>query len=203
MDMPDLARTWLYNESITAWYAQFNSARTECYRASGVLDRVIPASTGIGSPNPSGSALTLAGLAVRPKQPGTCVRAVPSPLQGPATAYGSYFSRAVEIVSPAERSLLISGTDGIDPEGRTVCPGDVAGQIRCTLNVVSALLASRGMTWRDTTRAIGYFKHAADAGTFDACALAAGLPAIPILITHCDICRDDLLFELELDAVGP
>ncbi len=79
----------------------------------------------------------------------------------------------------------------------------MAGQIRCTLNVVSALLASRGMTWRDPTRAIGYFKHAADAGTFDACALAAGLPAIPILITHRDICRDDLLFELELDAVGP
>ncbi|MCY2930202.1 MAG: translation initiation inhibitor [Planctomycetota bacterium] len=202
MGLADLARTWLYNDAITAWYAQFNAVRTEHYRAAGVLERLIPASTGIGAPNPSGSALTLAGLALRPRQPGVSVQVVPSPLQGPATEYGSFFSRAVEIASPASRTLLISGTAGIDPAGETVSLGDVAGQIDCTLEVVKALLASRGMGWGDVTRAVGYFKHAADAGAFNACARRAGLGPLPLLITHCDICRDNLLFELELDAVA-
>lgn len=202
MGLADLARTWLYNDAITAWYAQFNAVRTEHYRAAGVLDRLIPASTGIGAPNPSGSALTLAGLALRPRQPGVSVQVVPSPLQGPATAYGSFFSRAVEIATPASRTLLISGTAGIDPAGETVSLGDVSGQIRCTLEVVEALLASRGMAWRDVTRAVGYFKYAADAGAFGAFAGRDEMGALPLLITHCDICRDDLLFEMELDAVA-
>ena len=202
MDLGDLARTWLYNDAITSWYAPFNAVRAEQYQAAGVLDRLIPASTGIGAPNPSGSALTLSALAVRPRGAGVSLQAVPSPLQGPAADYGSFFSRAIEIASPGARTLLISGTAAIDAAGKTLCPGDVGGQIRCTLEVVAALLASRGMTWHDVTRAIGYFNRASDAGAFEPCAGQAHLPPLPLLLTQCDICRDDLLFELELDAIS-
>jgi enamine deaminase RidA (YjgF/YER057c/UK114 family) len=124
-----------------------------------------------------------------------------SPLQGPAASYGSAFSRAVEIALPAGRRLLVSGTASIEQSGATMWVDDVGRQIELTMEVVEALLGSRGMGFRDTCRAALYFKRRDFAQAFaDWCARhdLASLTGLPI---HCDICRDDLLFEIELDAV--
>jgi hypothetical protein len=47
---------------------------------------------------------------------------------------------------------------------------------------------------------VAYFKHAKDAGELNKWCAARGLPALPVVTTHCAVCRDDLLFELEADA---
>ncbi|HEY1338186.1 MAG TPA: hypothetical protein VGF59_11785 [Bryobacteraceae bacterium] len=201
MDFSHVARTWLYLERLLDWYGEFNAERTAFFRERGVFERMIPASTGIGAANPAGAALACGALAIRPRHHGVRVQEVESPLQRPATEYRSSFSRAVEASFPDRRVLLISGTASIAPDGKSLFAGDAVRQIDRTLDVVEAILRSRRMEWRDTTRAIGYFCDMQDLAVFDACCRARGIPPLPMTPAHASVCRDDLLFEIELDAV--
>ena len=157
MDFSHVARTWLYLDHLLDWYDEFNEARTRFFHERGVFERMVPASTGIGGANPQGAALSAAVLAVRPHDARVSVREVASPLQCSATDYRSSFSRAVEIASPEQRLLMVSGTASIAPGGESLYADDTAKQIHLTLDVVEAILNSCGMDWQNTTRAIGYF----------------------------------------------
>lgn len=201
MDFSHVVRTWFYLDELLDWYDEFNAARTAFFEARGVFDRLIPASTGIGGANPGGAALTSGALAIRPRHDRVRIQEVGSPLQNPATEYRSSFSRAVEIGLPDRRVLTISGTASIAPDGKTVHLGDVVKQIHLTLDVVEGILKSRGMDWHDTTRAVAYFHDIHDLPTFDAICRERGIPLLPLAPAHATVCRADLLFELELDAI--
>ncbi len=73
-------------------------------------------------------------------------------------------------------------------------------QIDLTLQVVEAILVSRGFRFSDVTRATAYFKHLSDIPKFDAWRARHAMGSFPAIATQCGICRDDLLFELEADA---
>jgi enamine deaminase RidA (YjgF/YER057c/UK114 family) len=197
----DTVRTWFYLDHLLDWYKGFNEVRTRFFEERGVFQKLVPASTGIGAANPWGAALMCDLLAVQPKSKEVKIETVISPLQNPALDYASSFSRAVEIQLPSHRSLLISGTASIDLAGRTEYVGEPARQIERTLEVVAALLKSRGMTWADVVRGIAYFADMADHKAFLAIARQVGLPVLPLAVAHADVCRHDLLFELEVDAV--
>lgn len=198
--LSDVVRTWFYNDDIVAWYDEFNRVRSEHYRPVKWRTGSLPASTGIGARNPAGAALVLAAWAVQPLDGGGYAREIGSPLQCPAPAYGSAFSRAMEIESGGLRRLLISGTASIHPRGDTAWVGNPKKQIDLTMEVIGAILQSRQMSLRDVTRATAYFEDARYRKYFvDWCA-ERGLENLPVVATRCDICRADLLFELELDA---
>jgi enamine deaminase RidA (YjgF/YER057c/UK114 family) len=196
-----VVRTWLYMDDILDWYESFNRARDEFFRSRRLYDGLVPASTGIGSANIYGAAFTACAIAVRPKSPATCVIPVASPLQCAALEYGSSFSRAVEISTPDCRSLLISGTASIEPGGKTAHVGDVERQIRLTMDVVGGILESRDMDWSDATRAIMYLKKPEYLKPWQVWLQKNGLADLPLINVQADVCRDDLLVELELDAV--
>jgi enamine deaminase RidA (YjgF/YER057c/UK114 family) len=200
MNFAHLVRTWFYLDDILTWYDAFNDARDEFFAAHGVFDRRIPASTGVGGLNPAGAAVVGELMAVQPLDDRVQMQAVASPLQPEATAYGSAFSRAVEITTPDDRQLLISGTASIDADGNTAHPGDAEAQIALTMDVVRAILESREMNWMDVTGATVFFKRQEDAQLFERYCAQHDLAQFPTLMTRCDICRDDLLFEIELDA---
>ncbi|MFP4249691.1 MAG: Rid family hydrolase [Armatimonadota bacterium] len=202
MDFANVARTWLFIDDILDWYDQFNRVRTAFFEEHGVFDRLVPASTGIGGANPSGAAMIVGAYAVAPRDPSVTVQALPSPLQCPAPAYGSSFSRAVEVDMPDLRRVFVSGTASIDPDGRTAHVGDVRAQTELTCEVIEAILHSREMDWEDVTRATAYVRHPGDAGVFEEYRRASGMPRLPVIVAHNTICRDELLFELEVDAVG-
>jgi len=202
VDFSYVVRTWLYLDKLLDWYDEFNVARTNFFLSRGVFDRLIPASTGIGASNPSGAALTSGALAIRPKHDRAVIREVASPLQCAATEYRSSFSRAVEVTFPSRRFLTISGTASIAPSGASLYEGDVVKQIHLTLDVVEAILKSRGYEWADTVRAIGYFRDIHDLPVFDAICKERGIAPLPLAIAHAIVCRGDLLFEIELDAVA-
>jgi enamine deaminase RidA (YjgF/YER057c/UK114 family) len=199
-DFADTVRTWFFLENILSWYDDFNHARTKIY--SGVKFRTgsLPASTGVGAKNPAGTALVLAAWAFRPLEINSRAEEVASPLQCPAPAYGSSFSRAMEISSNAGRRLFISGTAGIAPGGKTLWIGDVRKQVELTMDVVEAMLRSRGFTFADLTHATAYFRHRTDAGVFAEWLAVNRLTKMPVISAQCDVCRDDLLFELEAEA---
>jgi hypothetical protein len=70
------------------------------------------------------------------------------------------------------------------------------------MEVVEAILKSRRMGFSDVSRAIAYFKEIDDAPLLDAYCEKEHLSLLPIAVAHGDICRDELLFEIELDAVA-
>ena len=203
MAFTDIARTWIYLNNLLEWYDEFNAVRTAFFQEHGVFDKMVPASTGIGAGSAAGEEMVCALLAVKPRHEGVKVFAVPSPLQCPALDYRSSFARAVEISQPGSRLLTISGTASIAPGGETVHLDNCEKQIELTMQVVHEILKSRGMDWADTCRAIAYFKNIAETPLLEKYCRANQLPELPVAISHADVCRHDLLFEIELDAVKP
>jgi enamine deaminase RidA (YjgF/YER057c/UK114 family) len=106
----------------------------------------------------------------------------------------------MEISSSSGRRLFISGTASIAPEGQTLWPENAAKQVDLSMQVVDGILRSRGFKFADLTRATAYFKNASDVPAFAAWCSANRLPQSIVVPALCDICRDDLLFELEAEA---
>ncbi|MBR4652552.1 MAG: hypothetical protein IKO72_04260 [Kiritimatiellae bacterium] len=201
MSFAQVVRTWIYIDRVCEWYGEFNAARTAFFNARRVFETFLPASTGIGCANAAGAALVSGAIAMKPKIQGVRAEIVESPLQAPAMDYRSSFSRAAEIVTPACRQLFVSGTASIRPNSHEVAyVGDIVRQIDCTMNAVHAILASRGYDWPDATRAIVYLKEPAFLGPWREWRAAHGLAEDFAAETVCDVCRDEWLFEIELDA---
>jgi enamine deaminase RidA (YjgF/YER057c/UK114 family) len=199
----DVVRTWFYLDQLLRWYGDFNQARTQAYSRLKFRSGSLPASTGISGQNPAGAALVAGACALQLLDPSAQIAEVRSPLQCPALAYGSSFSRAMEISSLRGRRLLISGTASVAPGGQTLWPGNLRQQIQHTMEVVEVILASRGFDFSDITRATAYFKNRAEMPEFPAWCAARNLRSLPVVVAHCGICREDLLFELEADACKP
>ncbi len=200
MVFTDTVRTWLYLDKLLEWYDEFNVVRTKFFEDYGVFDKMVPASTGIGACNPQGAAITADLIAVVPKNDSVTVEAVESPLQESALDYRSSFSRAAEVGYPTHRTIYISGTASIEPKGATVHLDDPVKQIELTMEVVEAILKSRDMDWCDVTRGIGYFKSDTYVEIYKNYCETNNLPEFPLAISHADVCRDNLLFEIEVDA---
>jgi len=201
MDFSHVVRTWLYATKILEWYGDLNKARDQFFRDRGVFDGLVPASTGIGVFNPAKAAMVTDVFAVKSKTENVQIEKIASPLQCPALDYKSSFSRAVELRVPDHTTLFISGTASIEPGGKTTHVGNLAKQIDLTMQVVYGILESRGMGWEDVSRAAAYFKDIKEAPMLYKYYNDNKISIPPIAIAHADICRDDLLFEIELDAI--
>lgn len=194
-------RTWFRNRDILGWYREFNRVRTDYYTQLNIFSGLLPASTGIGAGSPFGAALTAGLLAMDSSAPGIGAATIESPMQDSARKYGSAFSRAVEVDLGDHRRVTISGTASIDRAGATVHAGDVTAQVDLTMQVVEALLQSRGMRWADVTRALAYFRRAGDVAAYRRWEVASGVGPLPVIVGTHTVCRDDLLYEIEVDAL--
>jgi enamine deaminase RidA (YjgF/YER057c/UK114 family) len=201
MNMTNVVRTWFFLDDILSWYDDFNLVRNAFYTDRKLIERLVPASTGVGVKNPFESALVLGAWGVEPTNGSLSLNMLPSPLQCPAPQYGSCFSRGVEIVTPGHRRVLVSGTASIHPGGESAHFDDMTRQVELTMEVIAAILATRKLTFADTTRATAFIKVPKDAPAFLAWCrkCVANFPAV---VVEADVCRDELLFELELDAMA-
>lgn len=221
--LAQVLRTWLYlggivdAEGPTQRYKELNRARAEFYRGVPFLSEwltdaapelVYPASTGIGT---NGLGITLSAVAIATNHE---VRAVPleNPRQTAAYSYSSSyspkspkFSRAMAVCLDADTLLFISGTASIT-QSETRHPGNVAAQAEESLENITALiseenLARHGLPGRGTTLnglavARVYIKHRED---FDRVRTVCEprLAGVPVTYTVADVCRPDLLVEIE------
>ncbi len=201
MDFSNVIRMWNYLDDLLNWYDDFNVMRTAFFNENNVFNQIVPAGTGIGAKNAKNVPYMGELFAVKAKNTDVKYFPVGSPLQCPAVDYKSSFSRAVELDLIDHKHLFISGSASIEPGGKTVHLDDVPKQIELTMKVVSAILESRNMDWSDTARAIVYFKDLEKAPLLDEFLSKNNYPKIPIAISHADVCRDDLLFEIELEAI--
>ena len=203
----DVVRTWFYLADILAWYPEFNQARTAIYRQFGILPGQghgclrLPASTGILGDAPGGAACTMDLLAVRgPDQSNPLVRPLRNPKQQDAYQYGSAFSRGALIRLPDVSLIQVSGTAAIDELGRSLHTGDIRGQIDCTLDKIATLLEPEGACLQDIVAACVFVKRPKDARAYHRRAAALGLENLPAVVMVADVCREELLFEVDAEV---
>ena len=209
--LPHLWRVWNYLAAINGEsnglerYRQFNIGRQDAFLefSRGATGNV-PAACAIGLASGPLSIAFMAG-----DQPAVPVE---NPRQVSAYNYpASYgprsptFSRAALVYLPGQEILFISGTASIVGH-QTVHPGDVAGQCVESLATVAAVLAeanseSRGAAYQLENLAYRvYVRHAADFPVIRDLLLARLGVAAEIVYLQADICRSDLLIEIEAMA---
>ena len=199
MDFGCVARTWIWLRDILDWYPRFNDARTAVFAGEGLVAseggaRFLPASTGIGIAPAGNGACSLEVLAISDGSDSIRSRHAAGE-QCSAFSYGSAFARAVAAPMPAGRTLFVSGTAAIDRQGMSEHPGDVRRQIRATLRHIRALIAEMEWSEDQIVSAIAYGKTAEVLRVF-----ADEWPALPWPRVEliADVCRDELLFEMEV-----
>jgi enamine deaminase RidA (YjgF/YER057c/UK114 family) len=194
-------RTWYYLDGILNWYEGFNKIRTDFFKRTGANLNLLPASTGVGGSNMIGSPVTMELLAIKSKYEQSVVSRIVSPLQREATDYGSSFSRGIIIKSKGYEFLSISGTASILPNGETAHIGELGQQIRYTFNVIEKILQQEGYKLENAVKAIAYIKNKDSFETLQTYLGQNYNGQISFIITEGTICRENLLFEIELDLM--
>jgi enamine deaminase RidA (YjgF/YER057c/UK114 family) len=199
-----VARTWFYVADLLDWYDLFNHVRNERYTALGLVGagtpNLLPASTAIGARNARGAAAILDLVATR--GPGGRVAETMSNAGQPeARSYGSAFSRAAMVRERGVALIQLSGTAAIGKGGESLHADDVAAQITCTLQNIQGLLATRGAALGDIAAATAFVKRPDDVPTFYRIANAFGMAHRPCVVVVADVCRPELLFELDAELI--
>ncbi|HEX42261.1 MAG TPA: hypothetical protein ENN81_09410 [Phycisphaerales bacterium] len=200
-DFLSVPRTWMWLGDILAWYDAFNSVRNSFFTERGILrpdgSAFMPASTGIGL-GPADSAGCSMDLVAVIDPAGAIERLSAGGRQHSAYEYGSAFSRASRAPTPAGTTVYVSGTASIDESGATTHIGDAPGQIETTIENVRAVLRDMNVRDDDVVQTIAYCKTPDVERAFDEFKHRLDWPWITCI---CDICRPDLLFEIEATAM--
>jgi enamine deaminase RidA (YjgF/YER057c/UK114 family) len=100
-------------------------------------------------------------------------------------------------------TVFVSGTASIDPAGRTRHLDQLDAQILETLLDISALLAPLGGGLEDICLATVFFKEARSFEAFKQVTQLLGVPSFPVVPMVADVCRSELLVEIEAIAAVP
>lgn len=200
-DMFSVSRTWIWLGDILSWYDDFNSVRNKFFTERGLIApkkgvNKLPASTGIGVA-PNYGAIPAMDLIAVVKPENSLEYLEAGGNQDSALKYGSAFSRASKAISQAANTVYVSGTASIGSDGKTKHIGDAYKQIEVSINNVRAVLHEMQCDDDDVVQATVYCKTAEVEKLF--WSKYSDL-AWPTLTAIADICRDDLLVEIEATA---
>lgn len=205
--LPHLWRLWNYMADINGEvdalerYRQFNMGRGDAFEAGArsVVGRV-PAACALGVAE---GPLTIAFLAGA-----TPIVPIENPRQVSAFLYpdrygprSPTFSRAALAHPPGQEILFVSGTASIVGH-ETVHPGDVRAQTAESLDNIAAVLAEASARSRTGAYAPAdlsyraYVRHVQDLDTVRS-VVTARVGAAPVVYVQADVCRSDLLVEIE------
>jgi enamine deaminase RidA (YjgF/YER057c/UK114 family) len=129
------------------------------------------------------------------------VKRMLNPKQNEATDYGSAFSRGVSVDTKLNTYAFVSGTASIDETGKSIHPNDMEKQTARTFDNIDALLQGVHGDLHSIVQATAFVKHEEDIPVYEAEIEKRGLQDLPIIQTVADVCRDDLLFELDATAI--
>ena len=226
----EVVRTWLYfggitsDEAGTERYRELNRARTEFFAnlnfgghltLPGHSTDFFPASTGIGT---CGLGLVTACQALQTNRSDVRLLPLENPLQTPSYQYGRQyslkspkFSRAMAVAIGGYVTTWVSGTASI-VNSETVHPGDVAKQTHQTIDNIRNLIAPEnfarqgmpgaGAGLKDLAKVRVYIKRKED---YEKCRAICDerLGGLPTIYAEADVCRPDLLVEIEGVAFSP
>lgn len=205
MKYTDVKRTWIYVARLLEWYVELNRVRTAHYRRHGLGvegGSEFPASTGIMGRS-DGEECLMDVLAVENLRPGGVVATAlnRSAKQHASFNYGSSFSRGMTFEIEGRRTVHVSGTASINTAGLSTHIGDPEHQCLDTLLSIAALLAEQGGGLEHITSATLFCKNRAAWEAWERTVRLLRLPFFPKICVLADVCRDDLLVEMEAVAV--
>lgn len=204
-----ITRQWNYIERITAWdnkcqhYQMFNNARSEFYSPAR-WEKGYPAATGIGT--------TLGGVlidvdAVKFKSESCFVSPIDNKLQVAAHEYSDQvlmeagnkkttpkFERAKSMTFGARRLVYISGTAAIRGEDSLKKAG-IEHQVNIVMDNIAQLIDKAKIQMLRV-----YLKNPGDYGTVNRHLSFPG-HSVSVSYLYADICRDELLVEIEGIAI--
>ncbi len=201
---PQVVRTWIYVSRLLEWYGDLNRVRTAHYRQVGLgVDGgpAFPASTGIQG-RCDGDECLVDVLALDSSGPDFAA-ALPircSPRQDSSFNYGSAFSRGVALEIEGRRTVHVSGTASINTAGASTHVGDAEVQSLETLMSIAAILEQQGGTLRNITSATLFCKDRASWEAWNRVTALLQIPDFPKICVLADVCRHDLLVEMEAVA---
>lgn len=222
--MSDIVRTWIYQGDIvgpeggTQRYKELNRSRTDIFEGTNFLEHltpeeyegvVYPASTGIGADDAD---VVMSVLAVQTERDDVVVVPLENPDQTSAFDYGTVYSpqspkfaRAMAVQVGQCGTVFVSGTASItESESRYI--EDPAGQTHQTIDNIAVLITGenlerhgiRGLEASALDMAIVrvYIKRIEDYPVIrEICEQRFG--PVPTIYTVADICRPELLVEIE------
>jgi len=225
LEFSDIVRQWNYIQKIVDYveidgvtkqrYQVFNDIRGDYYGKADFTINGYPAATGIGQDL---GGVVIGFTAFKTTREDAVVVPLLNPLQISAHAYSKgklvgpskstpKFERAKAVVRDGFARIFVSGTASIRGE-KTVFIGDVAGQTITTIENIEELISEQnlldrgvigGATLEDLSLIRVYVKFAEDMLTVqNICKEKFG--DIPIQYVVADVCRPDLLVEIE--AIG-
>ena len=203
LDFRHAARTWIHLTDMQRDYAELNRARREFFRHRGVT--VLPASTGIGGEpvvlDPGGGTARIALTVLAAAEGEAAVhRPLSTPTLNEAPEYGSDFSRGARFERGGRVLLHLSGTSAVDERGQSVAIGDFDAQAERTFLNLKKLLEGQGARFSSTLSAIAYLKDRRFVDRYREIAARHGLLSAPHTIVEAEVCRPELLLEVELVA---
>jgi enamine deaminase RidA (YjgF/YER057c/UK114 family) len=219
-----VVRTWLYlggiveDEGPTQRYKELNRARTDFYQDIPFLagrlppdrqGRVYPASTGIGT---EGCGIMMSAIALATDRSDIIAVPLENPRQTSAFEYATHyspktakFSRAMALSCGNYATIFVSGTASIT-NSETQHVGDAAAQTDETLDNIAALISEQnlcrhGLPGLDSSLdGLGlvrvYIKREEDYANVRA-ACQKRLGELPTIYAMADVCRPELLVEIE------
>ena len=200
-DFLSVPRTWMWLEDILDWYGDFNAVRNAFFINRGMIGKgmvsKMPASTGIGIGPVGERKCTIDFTAVIEPENGLEYLDVGGN-QHSAYDYGSAFSRGSTAITPAGETCYVSGTASIDEDGHTTNLDDAEAQIEETIDNIVAVLKELGCTESDLVHTLVYCKTAEIEKLFCEKYPDFDWPHITMIT---DVCRGDLLFEIEATAM--
>ena len=205
MAYTDVARTWIYVSRLLEWYGELNRVRNAIYAPAGLGARdgvAFPASTGIQGRMADEEclvdvlALKRSATASVVAEPIRC-----SPRQDQSFNYGSAFSRGMTFDIEGKKTVHISGTASINTAGASTHIGDAEGQSLETLMSIAAILEAQGGSLHHITSATLFCKDHASWEAWKRVTRLLQVPDFPLVCVLADVCRDDLLVEMESVSV--
>lgn len=226
MQVEDIIRQWNYIGDITGeedgvqCYHAFNEARSVFYDKGNWIGCGYPAATGIGL-QMKGVFISL--IALQAKQPNINIVAIDSPLQVAAHAYSEKvlvcseekslhatpkFERAKLLINHAGMLCFVSGTAAIRGE-ESMRVLNVSLQTKQTLENIRYLIAAENLQKHGIERQPAwnlfgmrvYVKNISDIQAVKA-VVEAVWPEVNPIYVQADICRPELLVEIECMAIS-
>jgi len=204
MEFRNVVRTWIYMARLLEWYDDFNSVRTAHYRPAGLGGpggAAFPASTGIQGSSADEECL-MDVLALESNGMGSAVATpiIHSPRQDQSFNYGSAFSRGMALEIEGRRTVHISGTASINAAGESIHVGNAELQSLETMMCIAAILEEQGGGLANITSATLFCKNRESWEAWNRVSRLLQLPAFPKICVLADVCRHDLLVEMEAVA---
>lgn len=200
-----IVRTWFYVRSIEEYYPKFNEERRHFFDRNNITysnqASNLPSSTCIGALVSENELIHSDMYCLRQTKNtfkvGRMYNQNQNEANGTTYKFQPTFARATEIIGPEHIEIQVSGTASINDKGESIHLNNPYDQIQTTIKHVEHLLGQHSMKFEDLIQSTCFFKNKDYYDDFVKVLKDMKIPMFSSTFVVGDVCRDELLFELD------